>query len=133
MDQIMAIWLDGNLSAHHFVDPQYWKQNQRAVQAAMQQATVYVAEDECCIRGFAGLQENYLAGIFVPADVQGQGIGGRLVTQLQHDYSELSLAVYEQNPAAIRFYLSHNFQTIKRQIDEATQQPELVMQWRQER
>ncbi|MDD9322997.1 GNAT family N-acetyltransferase, partial [Pediococcus acidilactici] len=86
--------MDGNLSAHHFVDPQYWKQNQGAVEAAMRQATVYVAEDERCIRGFAGLQENYLAGIFVSADVQGQGIGGRLVTQLQHDYSELSLAVY---------------------------------------
>ncbi len=83
------------------------------------------------LRGYK--KTNYLAGIFVSAGVQGQGIGGRLVTQLQHDYSELSLAVYEQNPATIRFYLSHNFQTIKRQIDEATQQPELVMQWRQER
>ena len=49
----------------------------------MRQATVYVAEDEHFIEALVGLQENYLAGIFVSADVQGQ-VNWRPVSDVVH-------------------------------------------------
>lgn len=125
----MAVWLQGNLTAHSFISPDYWKQNQAAVKAAMREATVYVAQIEQQIIGFAGLQENYLAGIFVATSMQNRGVGGQLIARLQQDYQELNLAVYEQNSVAIKFYLKHGFWSKKRQIDTATQQLELLMGW----
>lgn len=71
----MAVWLQGNLTAHSFISPDYWKQNQATVKAAMREATVYVAQIEQQIIGFAGLQENYLAGIFVATSMQNRGVG----------------------------------------------------------
>ncbi|KAF0426085.1 GNAT family N-acetyltransferase [Pediococcus acidilactici] len=129
MNEIMAVWLQGNLTAHSFISPDYWKQNQAAVKAAMREATVYVAQIEQQIIGFAGLQENYLAGIFVATSMQNRGVGGQLIARLQQDYQELNLAVYEQNSVAIKFYLKHGFRSKKRQIDTATQQLELLMGW----
>ena len=40
MEQVVAIWLDTNLKAHHFIPAQYWKSNIELVKEMLPQAEV---------------------------------------------------------------------------------------------
>lgn len=40
VDEVAEIWLDTNLKAHHFIAPQYWKENFKAVKEQLSQAEV---------------------------------------------------------------------------------------------
>ena len=64
-DRIMDIWLNGNKQAHCFIPGSYWESCAQEVQSLLSQADVFVWEEEGLIKGFAGMQGNYLAGIFV--------------------------------------------------------------------
>ena len=61
----MKIWLEGNLNAHPFVDRKYWINNFEMVRDALQQSEIIVIEDKSQIIGFVGMQNTYLAEIFV--------------------------------------------------------------------
>lgn len=65
IDRVAEIWLDSNLKAHYFIPEQYWKSNFEAVKEMLSQAEVYVYEDDRNIQGFAGLNDEYIEGIFV--------------------------------------------------------------------
>ena len=54
LDAAAAIWLEGNLSAHDFIPPQYWQGNVELVKGLLAQAEVYVYEDEGEVLGFLG-------------------------------------------------------------------------------
>ena len=75
IDRVAEIWLDSNLKAHYFIPEQYWKSNFEAVKEMLSQAEVYVYEDDRNIQGFAGLNDEYIEGIFVYDEMQSQGIG----------------------------------------------------------
>lgn len=57
------------------------------------------------IRGFIGMMENYIAGIFVDEKFRSCGIGRELLDYAKSVKKELSLSVYKKNQAAARFYL----------------------------
>ena len=63
---VMQIWLDGNLQAHYFIASEYWQQNYDFVKQMLPQSKVYVYEDEKSnqIKGFIGLQDEFIAGVF---------------------------------------------------------------------
>ncbi len=67
IDAISGIWLDANREAHDFIPAEYWESNFLTVKKMLLQAEVYVYIDECKneIEGFVGLEETYIAGIFV--------------------------------------------------------------------
>ena len=46
LDQVMKIWLEGNLNAHPFVDRKYWINNFEMVRDALQQSEIIVIEDK---------------------------------------------------------------------------------------
>lgn len=74
LDMVMQIWLDGNLQAHHFIAAEYWQQNYDFVKQMLPQSKVYVYEDEKSnqIKGFIGLQDEFIAGVFVQRDEIGR-------------------------------------------------------------
>lgn len=129
LDVVMQIWLEGNLQAHYFIAPEYWRQNYDFVKKILPQSTVYVYEDGA-IKGFIGLQDDFIAGIFVRQDYRGQGVGRQLLDFVKQKNHILQLTVYEKNVSAINFYKQNGFITISNQTDSATGEKEFLMQWK---
>lgn len=129
LETVMEIWLDTNIRAHDFINISYWQRNYDLVKEMLPDATIFVYEDNSKIQGFIGLMDNYIAGIFVNSNSQSKGIGKALLNYAKENKSELLLQVYKKNVRAINFYLRQDFVVLKEQIDENTDEVELVMNW----
>ena len=131
LDMVMQIWLDGNLQAHHFIASEYWQQNYDFVKQMLPQSKVYVYEDEKSnqIKGFIGLQDEFIAGIFVQRDARAQGIGKQLLNYAKSLNHSLRLSVYQKNELAYKFYKQNEFDFIREQLDDVTNEKEFLMQW----
>ncbi|WP_313582349.1 GNAT family N-acetyltransferase [Lacrimispora sp.] len=128
-DQIMKIWLDTNIKAHHFIDSSYWLKSHVTVEKVLPQATVYVYDSNGQIQGFLGLNGDYIEGIFVDADYQSKGIGRELLCYAKERHNKLHLNVYKRNEKAAAFYLREGFVVSTEQIAEDTKERELTMVW----
>lgn len=129
LDEVMEIWLQGNLDAHPFVDAAYWHENAGGVREAIASAEVWVY-DEGGILGFAGLQGSYVAGIFVKGSARRMGVGTALLGKAQELHEQLVLHVYRENKSAMEFYLRSGFRVVATGVDEATGAVECKMEWR---
>lgn len=129
LNRIMKLWLNTNILAHDFIDMDYWKSNYNKVKQIMPEATIFVYEEDNSIKGFVGLSGNYIAGIFVETTYQSQGVGKALLDYIKERNTELLLQVYEKNNRAVTFYLREGFTVNNKQIDENTNEAELVMNW----
>lgn len=127
---IMEIWLKTNMRAHAFISQEYWIRNFDTVKNMLPNAEVYVYEADGKIEAFVGIDNGYIAGIFVSAQMQSKGIGKRLLGKCKALYSTLTLSVYEKNSRAISFYMHEGFVVDKHQIDENTGENEYFMIWR---
>lgn len=128
LDQVMQIWLAGNLAAHSFIDSQYWRDAFVGVEAAIKDANVIVAEDSSGkIIGFIGLVDNYVAGLFVSENKQGSGVGTQLLKAAQAQIPQLTLDVYQKNDRAVTFYQRQGYQITKSGIDSDTGELEYRM------
>lgn len=67
IDKVMQIWLDTNINTHNFIQEEYWKINYNTVKEMLPQAEVYLYENDNTrqIEGFIGLNDDYIAGLFV--------------------------------------------------------------------
>lgn len=129
LDLVMQIWLEGNLQAHDFIASEYWRQNYDFVKNILPQSTVYVYEDGQ-IKGFIGLEDDFIAGIFVRRDFRWQGVGRQLLDFVKEQKHRLQLTVYEKNASAVEFYKQNGFALISDRIDPATDEKEFLMQWK---
>lgn len=129
LDAVMQIWLQSNLDAHPFVPAAYWEENFPAVRAALPQASVLIEEENHVIRGFLGLMDDYIAGIFVSAAFRSHGVGKRLLDEAKKRRNQLTLHVYEKNDRAAAFYLREGFRRQSAQTDENTGAVELLLKW----
>ena len=93
------------------------------------EADIYVYEIQNQVVAFAGLENNYIAGIFVQQKKRSQGIGKQLLSFLKNTHSTLSLTVYEKNQKALKFYIREGFQVIREGIDSNNNEKEWFMQW----
>lgn len=131
IDRVAEIWLDTNLKAHDFIPAEYWKGNYDAVKEMISQAEVYVYidEDKNQIQGFIGLDEDYIAGIFVWGEAQSRGIGKGLLDRAKKEKSKLTLNVYARNTGAVHFYQREGFRIGGQGSDEDTGEKEYLMCW----
>ena len=129
IDSVMAIWLNSNIRAHHFIAESYWHRHFDMVKEMLPAAKVYVYEESGAICGFVGLVEDSIEGIFVDSPYQSKGIGRTLLDYVKLNRNGLSLHVYEKNARAAAFYLREGFVVTEKQIDENTGERELVMHW----
>ena len=123
--------MDTNIKAHHFIPAQYWKSNFESVKEALSYAEVYVYEHDTEIQGFIGLNDEYIEGIFVSAEMQSKGIGKILLNYAKKKKHKLLLNVYQKNTGAISFYQREGFEIQHSGLDEATGEKEYVMAWQQ--
>ncbi|MDH5100055.1 N-acetyltransferase [Lactobacillus kefiranofaciens] len=131
LKNVLNIWLEGNLQAHSFIAAKYWQENyDKMANVYLPQAEIWVYEDQQKIKGFIGLQGDYIAGLFVAKDAQGQGIGTKLLDYVKKERIQLSLQVYEKNSHAISFYLAANFYIVKKELDKNVQEIEYLMEWK---
>ena len=130
MERVMEIWLNGNLEAHAFIPRKYWESNAEAVKEQLLEAEVFVCEKEGRIEGFAGLQGNYLAGIFVEAGYRSKGIGRELLNRVKETHPVFSLHVYAENERAVSFYRREGLKVVSREMEKDTGREEYTMEWR---
>jgi len=128
VDIVGDIWLNGNLDAHDFIDKNYWINHLDEVKEQFQQAEIYVY-DKQGIQGFAGLTDNYIAGIFVKKEARNQGIGGKLLDYLKQRYDKLTLDVYAKNKNAFKFYQNNDFRISAESMDEDNNEKDYQMIW----
>ena len=131
IDTVADIWLHTNISAHDFIDPAHWLSNFEMVKNMLAKAEVYVYEDNGSIQGFIGLDHNYISGIFVKSECQSHHIGKQLLDHVKTIRNELTLNVYQKNTRAVKFYLREHFDIIQAGIDEATNEKDYSMMWKQ--
>lgn len=129
IEDIMKLWLKTNISAHDFIDSDYWKNNYDAVKEMMPNASIYVYEENDLIQGFVGLMDGYIAGIFVSKQLQSKGLGKELLDYAKSNNSKLFLNVYKKNKRAVDFYLREGFLVSSEKEDENTGEIELSMHW----
>ena len=120
MEQVVELWLSGNLDAHSFVPEEYWESHAAEVQEQLLCAEVYVYEENGRILGFAGIQENYLAGIFVQKGLRGNRIGKQLLDHAKSVHPSLTLNVYQKNQRAVSFYQREGFSILQTGTDPET-------------
>ena len=132
IDAVSGIWLDSNRDTHDFIPTEYWESNFLLVKEMLLQAEVYVYIDECKneIEGFVGLDQEYIAGIFVRKEARSGGIGKALLDFVKEKKQELTLNVYRKNERAVRFYEREGFQIIDRTVDKSTDEKEYLMKWK---
>lgn len=129
IDETAIIWLKTNRKAHDFISIEYWQSNFDMVKEMLLQAELYVYESEGSIQGFIGLNDEYIAGLFVSEQAQSHGIGKCLLNFVKDQKRKLSLSVYQKNIRAIRFYQREGFVIQCEKIDEHTDEKEYVMTW----
>ncbi len=129
IDRVMMIWQESNLDAHGFVEPSYWTSSAADVQEQLLLAEVYVFEKNSQLAGFAGMQGNYLAGLFVDTDMRSLGIGAQLLDYIKDRQERFSLRVFKENKGAVDFYLREGLIIVSEEVNEETNHAEYVMMW----
>lgn len=129
INRIMTIWFEANIDSHDFVNPDYWKEKYNEVRSMIPQAEVYVCETDNIIKGFIGLTDDYIAGIFVDKLYRSEGIGTALLDFAKGIRNRLVLSVYEKNKSAVRFYEKSGFIIESTGTDSDTLQTEYTMSW----
>lgn len=104
IDDVMNIWLEGNIKTHSFINSSYWNENFELVKGLMFESEMYVSENNGIITEFIDIIDQMIAGIFVHSNYQTQGIGKSLISEVKMNYPQLKLQVYKKNENAIRFY-----------------------------
>ena len=128
-EQVMHIWLEGNIETHDFILRDYWVSQYHLVQAQILQADIYVYEQDKKIQGFVGMMNDYLAGIFVDKKYRSMGIGKSLLEYIKKIYPAFSLNVYQKNQRAVDFYLREGLFIISKGVDEDTAETDYTMAW----
>lgn len=126
LDTVMKLWIEGNTDAHDFIPITHWNSNFEAVRGMIGNADIRVYDDEG-VKGFIGLDGDYIAGLFVCRAYRSQGIGKALLDSVKDDHGALTLNVYVKNSKALAFYLREGFTRMKEDIDEVTGEHEIVM------
>ena len=130
LDEVAYIWLHTNKKAHDFIAETYWDEHFEMVKGMLGDAEIYVFEEQGQIKGFVGLDGEYIAGIFVREKEQSLGIGKQLLDFVKSLKGQLKLNVYQKNERAIKFYTREQFQIQDEQTDEATGEAEYLMLWK---
>lgn len=129
-EEVMDLWLSTNIKAHSFIPRDYWTSNYQLVKEMLPNAELFVHERDGKVMAFMGVDNGYIAGIFVSNEVQSQGIGRQLLERAKAVYDELSLTVYQKNEKAVAFYQREQFVIRQEKTDENTNEIEYLMMWR---
>ena len=129
LKEVLQIWLKTNIKSHSFISEKYWNSSLEYVKKALPHSEIYVYEIDGTIHGFIGMENNYIAGIFVREKSQSIGLGKQLLDHAKRIKQNLSLNVYAKNVRAVKFYIRENFKAQSEQVDSNTKEVEYLMTW----
>ncbi|MBZ0312417.1 N-acetyltransferase [Clostridium butyricum] len=128
LDAVMKIWINTNMDAHNFIQKEYWINNYELVKQMLPIADIYIYEENNVIKAFIGVIEgNYIAGLFVKKEYQGEGIGKKLIDYCKSKYLYLKLDVFIKNKNAVNFYYKNGFKVLDEHFSEETKEFEYTM------
>lgn len=133
LKRVMRIWYDGNLEAHDFIDKDYWDRNFGYVKRSLPESEVYVYEIDGYVVGFVGIDEGYIAGLFVDKEYRGVGIGTKLVDYVKELYDFFTLHVFENNYGAVTFYENRGLIKKEESVHEDLGEVEYLMYYRRKK
>ncbi len=128
LEELVQIWLQTNKEAHFFISEEYWNQNIAFVKQVLPEAMIF-CEGEQPIKGFLGIIEGHIEGLFVRKEFQHSGVGTSLVKESKEYFDTLSLCVYQKNTNAVAFYQKMGFVIQKKQVEQQTGEIEYCMIW----
>lgn len=112
---LSQIWLDACLIAHSFIGKQRLIEQRSLIEDQyLPHSETWVATIDGAPAGFISLLDSFVGGLFVAPQMQGRGIGRRLIDHAMGLRGELDLDVYVLNAAAMRFYRQIGFQEVSR-------------------
>ncbi|TRX72688.1 GNAT family N-acetyltransferase [Carboxylicivirga sp. M1479] len=134
INAVVELWYNVSVQAHSFIPNDYWEKNKEAM------ATQYLPGSECYLAlneeeivGFVAMVEDYLAAIFVQTNMQGSGIGKKLLDFIKSKREAIQLKVYKNNFKSIQFYKQQGFSVLSESIEESTNEIEYYMEWKKVR
>ena len=133
LKRVMRIWYEGNLEAHDFVDKNYWEKNFGFVKRSLPESEVYVYEIDGYVVGFVGIDEGYIAGLFVDKEYRGVGIGTKLIEYVKELYDFFTLNVFENNYGAVTFYENRGLIKKEESVHEDLGEVEYLMYYRRKK
>ncbi|MEE1657349.1 GNAT family N-acetyltransferase [Microvirga sp. CF3062] len=76
-------------------------------------STIWLAEDEGQVIGFAVFKQDWLDHLYVDPAWHSRGVGTALLTTVRQDAAELNLWTFQENGQARRFYERHGFRAVE--------------------
>jgi putative acetyltransferase len=132
--KVIELWYDTSVLAHDFISTDYWKDNKKAMaKVYLPNSETYLALQKGDIVGFIAMADNYLAAIFVQTNMQGNGIGKKLLNYIKRKRTTIQLKVYKKNSNSIHFYKKQDFKILSESIEESTNEIELIMEWNKQK
>ena len=130
LDEIVELWYETSIKTHNFIPVGYWRTNKEVMKTEyLPNSETYLAIKTGKIIGFISMKRDYLAGLFVKNDVQGEGVGTQLLDYIKQRQDVIRLNVYKKNTGAVRFYEKRDFKLVSENIDEKTGESEYLMEW----
>lgn len=130
INKLIDIWYDGSITAHHFIDKDYWKSQKKDMKEKyIPMSETYVISNKKEVIGFVSMVDDYLAALFIDGNHQGYGYGKKLLNFVKEQRNSIQLKVYKKNENAVNFYLKNGFVLNEELIDEPTAEEELLMEW----
>ncbi len=133
LKKVMRLWYEGNLEAHDFIDREYWDRNLSYVKRVIPQVEVYVYEINGQVVGFVGIDEGYIAGLFVDKEFRGCGVGTKLMDYVKERYDFFTLHVFENNYGAVTFYENRGLLKKEESVHEDLGEVEYLMYYRKKK
>ena len=99
----------------------------------LEQAELWVAEEEGRIVGFAGLSGDELTHLYTDPPAQGRGVGTALLEHVKSlGAGRLKLWVFQKNDGARRFYERHGFRLVELTdgAGNMEREPDALYEWR---
>ena len=133
LKKVLRLWYEGNLEAHDFIDKEYWDRNLSYVKRVIPEVEVYVYEINGQVVGFVGIDEGYIAGLFVDKEFRGCGVGSKLMDYVKERYDFLTLHVFENNYGAVTFYENRGLLKKEESVHEDLGEIEYLMYYRKKK
>jgi len=130
IEEVVELWYEVSVKAHSFISPSYWEKNKEAMcNLYIPKSETYLATKKGKIVGFISMADNYLAAIFIKINMQGMGIGKKLLKYIKEKENIIQLRVYKKNTDSVEFYKRQGFEMIKESSEKDTGELELLMEW----
>ena len=128
---VAELWYDTSVQAHNFISSDYWEENKKAMtNVYLPNSETYLAISNDNIDGFISMVDNFLAALFVKTNIQGKGVGKKLLNYIKERREKIQLKVYKKNSNSVNFYKKQNFVILSENKDDNTNEIEIFMEWK---